>query len=91
MASSGKDSAALLQDFLGFLNASWTAYHATAEARRRLLEAGFEQLDESQTTHLVKASFFFVDLSCYYYYFAYSFVVLVVFFVGVFLVQGGIK
>lgn len=44
----------LLEDFIRFLNESWTAYHATAEARRRLLEAGFEELDESQPTHAVK-------------------------------------
>lgn len=53
MPSSEKD-ATLLQDFLGFLNEAWTAYHATGEARRRLLEAGFEELDESKPTHDVK-------------------------------------
>lgn len=46
----------LLEDFVAFLNESWTAYHATAEARRRLLEAGFEELDETQPTHAVKVS-----------------------------------
>ncbi|CAM9587827.1 unnamed protein product, partial [Hapterophycus canaliculatus] len=39
---------------INFLNEAWTAYHTTAEARRRLLEAGFEELDESQPTHDVK-------------------------------------
>ncbi|CAM9803538.1 unnamed protein product, partial [Ectocarpus sp. 8 AP-2014] len=48
-------TASLLEDFVGFLNEAWTAYHATAEARRRLLAAGFEELDESQATHDVKA------------------------------------
>lgn len=47
-------SGPLVEDFIAFLNESWTAYHATAEARRRLLEAGFEELDESQPTHAVK-------------------------------------
>ncbi|CAN0050806.1 unnamed protein product, partial [Ectocarpus fasciculatus] len=61
MASSNKNNnpdaaatASLLEDFLSFLNEAWTAYHATAEARRRLLAAGFEELDESQPTHDVK-------------------------------------
>ncbi|CBN79633.1 conserved unknown protein [Ectocarpus siliculosus] len=47
-------TASLLEDFVDFLNEAWTAYHATAEARRRLLAAGFEELDESQATHDVK-------------------------------------
>ncbi|CAM9596379.1 unnamed protein product [Ascophyllum nodosum] len=51
-----KDSPApdLLEDFVAFLNEAWTAYHATAEARRRLLAAGFEELDESQPKHHVE-------------------------------------
>lgn len=53
MASSDVDSA-MLKDFLGFLNEAWTAYHATAEARRRLLEAGFVELDEAEPAHDVK-------------------------------------
>lgn len=44
------DGAALVEDFVGFLNEAWTAYHATAEARRRLLAAGFTELNESETT-----------------------------------------
>lgn len=47
-------SGPLVDDFIAFLNESWTAYHATAEARRRLLAAGFEELDEAQPTHAVK-------------------------------------
>lgn len=47
-------SAALIDDFIAFLNESWTAYHTTAEARRRLLAAGFVELDETQQKHNVK-------------------------------------
>lgn len=47
-------SAALLDDFVAFLNECWTAYHATAEARRRLLAAGFVELDETQPKHDIK-------------------------------------
>lgn len=54
MASTDTTNGPLLEDFIGFLNESWTAYHATAEARRRLLEAGFAELDESQPIHEVK-------------------------------------
>lgn len=50
------DDTALLQDFLSFLNEAWTPFHATAEARRRLLEAGFRELDEAQAEHNVKVS-----------------------------------
>ncbi|CAN0537247.1 unnamed protein product, partial [Ectocarpus sp. 12 AP-2014] len=53
-AAAAASTASLLEDFVGFLNEAWTAYHATAEARRRLLAAGFEELDESQATHDVK-------------------------------------
>lgn len=53
-AAAAARKAALLEDFLAFLNESWTAYHATAEARRRLLAAGFVELDESKPTHDVK-------------------------------------
>lgn len=52
MSLEGK--ATLLADFLAFLNEAWTAYHATAEARRRLLAAGFTELDESIPTYDVK-------------------------------------
>ena len=50
----------MLKDFISFLNESWTAYHATAEARRRLLKAGFVELDEAQPTHDVKVSCLFL-------------------------------
>lgn len=53
-AAAAAASAPLLEDFIGFLNEAWTCYHATAEARRRLLEAGFEELDESKPKHDVK-------------------------------------
>lgn len=50
------ESKVLVDDFLDFLNESWTAFHATAEARRRLLAAGFVELDEAQPTHHVVVS-----------------------------------
>ncbi|CAN0141990.1 unnamed protein product, partial [Discosporangium mesarthrocarpum] len=46
---------ALVGDFLDFLNEAWTPFHATAEARRRLLQAGFEELDESKPLSGIKA------------------------------------
>lgn len=57
MADSSSDkglSASLIDDFIAFLNECWTAYHTTAEARRRLLAAGFVELDETQQKHDVK-------------------------------------
>ncbi|KAJ7548194.1 hypothetical protein O6H91_07G001900 [Diphasiastrum complanatum] len=38
--------ASVVPFFIDYLNASCTPFHATAEARRHLLEAGFEQLGE---------------------------------------------
>lgn len=59
-AAAAAATAPLLEDFVAFLNEAWTCYHATAEARRRLLEAGFKELDESKPKHDVK-----VRLSCH--------------------------
>jgi len=41
-------SFSIVPDMLDFLNESWTPFHATAEAKRQLLKAGFEQLNEEQ-------------------------------------------
>ncbi|XP_024381108.1 probable aspartyl aminopeptidase isoform X3 [Physcomitrium patens] len=38
----------IVTDMLNFLNESWTPFHATAEAKRQLLKAGFQQLNEEQ-------------------------------------------
>ncbi|CAM9921500.1 unnamed protein product, partial [Choristocarpus tenellus] len=45
--STGEDQI-LVGDFVNFLNEVWTPFHAVAEAKRRLLEAGFEELDEAK-------------------------------------------
>ncbi|KAL2630510.1 hypothetical protein R1flu_015196 [Riccia fluitans] len=36
----------IVGDMINYLNASWTPFHATAEAKRILLEAGFQQIRE---------------------------------------------
>lgn len=38
----------IVGDMLNFLNESWTPFHATAEVKRQLLKAGFQQLNEEQ-------------------------------------------
>jgi aspartyl aminopeptidase len=40
------DKSSLVSDFLSFLNASPTAFHAVDESKRRLLKAGYEQISE---------------------------------------------
>jgi hypothetical protein len=44
----GGRKTSIVPDLLQFLNKSWTPFHATAEAKRQLLEAGFEQLCEEE-------------------------------------------
>ncbi|KAL3688435.1 hypothetical protein R1sor_014744 [Riccia sorocarpa] len=39
-------SVSIVGDMIDYLNASWTPFHATAEAKRILLEAGFQQIRE---------------------------------------------
>lgn len=49
--SAGKEvgrDVSIVNDMLNFLNESWTPFHATAEAKRQLLKAGFLQLKEEQ-------------------------------------------
>ncbi|XP_024535841.1 probable aspartyl aminopeptidase isoform X2 [Selaginella moellendorffii] len=41
-----EEDTSILSDFLCFLNASWTPFHATMEAKKLLLDAGFLQLNE---------------------------------------------
>ncbi len=45
-AAPAKDSAA--RDFIDFVNASPSAYHAVAECERRLIAAGFKKLSEKE-------------------------------------------
>ncbi|XP_074290089.1 putative aspartyl aminopeptidase isoform X2 [Silene latifolia] len=43
-----ESSGSIVGDLLDYLNESWTQFHATAEAKRQLLSAGFDLLDESE-------------------------------------------
>ncbi|KAF3512260.1 hypothetical protein F2Q69_00002545 [Brassica cretica] len=40
------NTTSLVSDFLSFLNASPTAFHAVDESKRRLRHAGYEQISE---------------------------------------------
>ncbi len=46
MTTTSRDKEALINEFLKFLNESWTAFHAVAEAKKMLVNAGFEELNE---------------------------------------------
>lgn len=48
MASPPAADQAIASDFLEFINASVTEFHAVEEARQRLLKAGFVELSERQ-------------------------------------------
>ncbi len=48
VVTSSRDKEAKINEFLEFLNESWTAFHAVAEARRMLINAGFEELNERE-------------------------------------------
>ena len=41
-----------VQGMLDYLNESWTAYHAVASAKTRLLAAGFAEISERDAWHL---------------------------------------
>ncbi|OAY77622.1 probable aspartyl aminopeptidase isoform X1 [Ananas comosus] len=46
-SSTGESSTSVVGDLLDYLNESWTQFHATAEAKRQLLAAGFKLLNEN--------------------------------------------
>lgn len=46
-SSSGAGSPSIVGDLLDYLNESWTQFHATAEAKRQLIAAGFQLLNEN--------------------------------------------
>ena len=50
MATNGE----LASEFLKFMNAAWTPYHAVAECSKKLDERGFEMLDEREGTWKLK-------------------------------------
>lgn len=54
------------QRLVRFLNASWTCYHAVSSARRRLLEAGYQEIAETEAWRLERGGryFFTRNMSC---------------------------
>ncbi|XP_073031445.1 probable aspartyl aminopeptidase isoform X1 [Primulina eburnea] len=50
--SASEPSQSIIGDLLDYLNESWTQFHATAEARRQLVAAGFCPLDENEEWEL---------------------------------------
>ncbi|RID42863.1 hypothetical protein BRARA_J02720 [Brassica rapa] len=65
--SLGSDSnASIVGDLLDYLNESWTQFHATAEAKRQLLAAGFHLLSENDDWNLKPGGryFFTRNMSC---------------------------
>ncbi|KAL7147158.1 hypothetical protein ABFS83_06G089100 [Erythranthe nasuta] len=46
--SSTQSSMSIVGDLLDYLNESWTQFHATAEAKRQLVAAGFHLLNENE-------------------------------------------
>lgn len=49
---SSNSSTSIVGDLLDYLNESWTQFHATAEAKRQLVDAGFHLLSESDDWQL---------------------------------------
>ncbi|KAJ0103488.1 hypothetical protein Patl1_05902 [Pistacia atlantica] len=45
-------SGSIVGDLLDYLNESWTPFHATAEAKRLLIDAGFDLLNENEEWEL---------------------------------------
>ncbi|KAH7685654.1 aspartyl aminopeptidase protein [Dioscorea alata] len=62
----GDCSQSIVGDLLDYLNESWTQFHATAEAKRQLLEAGFHLLNENDEWDLQPGGryFFTRNMSC---------------------------
>ncbi|XP_022745793.1 probable aspartyl aminopeptidase isoform X2 [Durio zibethinus] len=51
-SSSSSTNASVVGDLLDYLNESWTQFHATAEAKRQLIAAGFHLLNENDEWEL---------------------------------------
>lgn len=64
--SSKSQSASIVNDLLDYLNESWTHFHATAEAKRQLIAAGFHLLNENEEWNLKPGGryFFTRNMSC---------------------------
>ncbi|XP_015578324.1 probable aspartyl aminopeptidase isoform X2 [Ricinus communis] len=56
----------IVGDLLDYLNESWTQFHATAEAKRQLIDAGFHLLNENDEWDLKPGGryFFTRNMSC---------------------------
>ncbi|XP_062091797.1 probable aspartyl aminopeptidase [Humulus lupulus] len=59
-------NASIVGDLLDYLNESWTQFHATAEAKRQLIAAGFHLLNENDEWDLKPGGryFFTRNMSC---------------------------
>ncbi|XP_020967694.1 probable aspartyl aminopeptidase [Arachis ipaensis] len=59
-------SNSIVADLLDYLNESWTHFHATAEAKRQLVAAGFQLLKENEEWDLKPGGryFFTRNMSC---------------------------
>ncbi|KAG7032012.1 putative aspartyl aminopeptidase, partial [Cucurbita argyrosperma subsp. argyrosperma] len=59
-------SSSIVGDLLDYLNESWTQFHATAEAKRQLVAAGFHLLNEDEDWNLKPGGryFFTRNMSC---------------------------
>ncbi|RWW85993.1 hypothetical protein BHE74_00005287 [Ensete ventricosum] len=62
----GEPAPSIVGDLLDYLNESWTQFHATAEAKRQLIEAGFHLLNENDEWDLRPGGryFFTRNMSC---------------------------
>ncbi|PKI44310.1 hypothetical protein CRG98_035292, partial [Punica granatum] len=65
-SSAGASSKSIVGDLLDYLNESWTHFHATAEAKRQLIAAGFHLLNENDEWDLKPGGryFFTRNMSC---------------------------
>ncbi|KAE8645955.1 hypothetical protein Csa_018224 [Cucumis sativus] len=65
-SSEAGSSSSIVGDLLDYLNESWTQFHATAEAKRQLVAAGFHLLDEDEEWDLKPGGcyFFTRNMSC---------------------------
>ncbi|KAG5239576.1 aspartyl aminopeptidase [Salix suchowensis] len=60
------ENGSIVGDLLDYLNESWTQFHATAEAKRQLIDAGFDLLNENEEWELKPGGryFFTRNMSC---------------------------
>ncbi|KAL1067254.1 hypothetical protein V6Z11_D12G117100 [Gossypium hirsutum] len=63
---SASTNPSIVGDLLNYLNESWTQFHATAEAKRQLIAAGFHLLNENDEWDLRPGGryFFTRNMSC---------------------------